>query len=437
MKRGDSGLLRKAGQAHDASQVHAAGQVHVAGQACLAVAGLSARPLAEAASRAAHPVVALDLFGDRDTLAVARQWLPIGEAPALVIEAERFLAALATARDDHGASGWIPGPGFEDRPGLLAYGDRILPLLGNRPEVVASIKAPEAFFGLLDRHGIAHPPTRRQPPPSAPGWLSKRTGGCGGSHIHEVGSHAGRDDDRYYQARIDGLPMSALFAAGGRRARILGFNRLLVGRGPSAYRFDGAIGPVGLPEALTAAIDDALQAIVADTGLVGLNGLDFIRTANGFQVLEINPRYPASAVLHDPGGDGFPLRAHLAACAGSLLAPTGGGDPARVRGFRPIYAHRPLRLTEATCSALADTGWCHDIPASGSHFEPGQPVCTVSAVGPGEADGTGGIGRSGGTGRTGGAGRTGAVVVTGAAGLDALLSQRAEALLHRFEVPDD
>ncbi|NKJ45506.1 hypothetical protein CIC12_01850, partial [Burkholderia sp. SG-MS1] len=44
----------------------------------VAVAGLSARLLAQSAARAGLRVAALDIFGDRDTRAAAEVWCDIG-----------------------------------------------------------------------------------------------------------------------------------------------------------------------------------------------------------------------------------------------------------------------------------------------------------------------------------------------------------------------
>ena len=96
----------------------------------IAVAALSARALAEAAQRDGHEVLALDLFGDRDTRAAASLgWAGIGESQALRIDAERLLTALRGAAAQ-GAEGWVCGSGFDGLPELLAQGQAILPLWG-------------------------------------------------------------------------------------------------------------------------------------------------------------------------------------------------------------------------------------------------------------------------------------------------------------------
>jgi predicted ATP-grasp superfamily ATP-dependent carboligase len=82
------------------------------------------------------------------------------------------------------------------------------PVLGNDAATVARIKAPESFFAVLDRLGIKHPSTTIEPPPHAAGWLAKRIGGAGGSHIVESRLNSS-SRKVYYQHRVEGRPVSA------------------------------------------------------------------------------------------------------------------------------------------------------------------------------------------------------------------------------------
>jgi predicted ATP-grasp superfamily ATP-dependent carboligase len=359
----------------------------------LAVAGLSARMLAEAARDGGYRPVALDLFGDVDTRRAAEAWWPIGAPARLAIDGEVLLAALRELRAA-GAAGWIAGSGFEGEPALLAAAARVLPLIGNSAEVAAAVRDPAGFFGRLIALGIPHPETRLVPPSTPAGWLRKNAASSGGREVRPAEGKAPAGPDGagiHYQRLAPGEPMSALFLADGRRGRVLGVNRQIVRRlGGRPFIFRGCIGPLPVTPALGGALQGIVDALTASYGLRGLNGLDFLLDADRLAVLELNPRPPASMALYPDALAGGLMRAHLAASlagrlpAGDASGPpvAGRAPPARpVRGFEVVFARTPHRVDAAAADALARHPWCHDLPVAGSRLVRGDPLCTVSAVG--------------------------------------------------------
>jgi predicted ATP-grasp superfamily ATP-dependent carboligase len=152
----------------------------------LVVAGLSVRVLAEAARAGGFVVIALDLFGDRDTRRASREWRAIGDPAHLRIDPAALRTALAEAALLPDVAGWVPAGGFEDAPDLLEAGGPALPCLGTTAGAVRRLRRPAEFFGVLDRLGLAHPPITHAPPAQAEGWLAKRGGGCGGLHVRSA-----------------------------------------------------------------------------------------------------------------------------------------------------------------------------------------------------------------------------------------------------------
>jgi len=368
----------------------------------LAVAGLSVRMLAQAAQDGGYRAAALDLFGDVDTRRAAGAWWPIGAPGRLAIDGEALLAVLDRLRGAGGAAGWIAGSGFEGEPGLLAAGARLLPLIGNAPEVVAAVRDPAVFFGRLVAQGIPHPETRLMRPAAPAGWLRKDFGSSGGRDVQPAAGEAPPGPDGaarsadgagiHYQRLADGDPMSALFLADGRRSRLLGVNRQIVRRlGDRPFVFRGCIGPLPVAPALRGALQGIVDALTANFGLRGLNGLDFLLDGDRLAVLELNPRPPASMALYRDALPGGLIRAHVAASlAGHLPAGDASGramgarrvPPATaLRGFEVVFARAPHRIDAAAADALARRAWCHDLPVRGSRVARGEPVCTVSAAG--------------------------------------------------------
>ncbi|HEY8707036.1 MAG TPA: ATP-grasp domain-containing protein, partial [Burkholderiaceae bacterium] len=324
----------------------------------LAVAALSARMLAEAATDDGFDVVALDLFGDADTRRACSQWLPIGSAAALRIDADRLLTALAALAQREGVIGWIAGGGFEGRPELLERGAALLPLIGTSADAVRRVRDANAFFGFLDVQGIAHPPVRMTAPADAAGWLAKDAHACGGWHIHRVVARRGATPSgpvpahHYFQREIPGAPMSATFIANGRDASVLGFNQLIVRRfGTHPFVYCGAVGPVPLSADVAIRIAAAARVLARQFSLCGLASLDFMLSGDAFDVLEVNPRPPASMALYGkrvvpPAAQGI-VAAHVRACLQGELprwpAPTAN---AGVQGSEIVFASRPLWLDE-------------------------------------------------------------------------------------------
>lgn len=353
------------------------------GPRTLVVAGLSVRTLAESARQGGWRVISLDLFGDADTRRASVHWEAIGDVSTLSVVPARLREALDRAARRPGVDGWVAGSGFEGMPWLLATGGPALPCLGMSAACVARLRSPTAFFGALDRLVLAHPPVSLEPPCDAADWLAKQAGGCGGTHVRRAAG-AVRDvrappADAYYQRVQHGVPMSALFLADGAEFRLVALNRLIVRPlGDRPYVYAGAVGPVS-DRALERTIVQALATLVPEFGLRGLASLDFIADeAAGIHLLEINPRPSASMQLHAQAWPAGLMRAHVQAVQGRLPAlPPRHGDG--VRGHSTVFAKRAGRIDAASAGTLARTGHHHDLPAAGSGFARGDPVCTVSA----------------------------------------------------------
>lgn len=350
----------------------------------LVVAGRSARLLAEAAVRDGYAVIALDCFGDRDTRRVARQWWPIGDAGGgAPLDAPRTLAALERAAREPGVIGWVAGSDFECEPDLLEQGAARLALIGTAPAAVRRVRDARRFFALLATRGFAHPETRFDAPPAPQGWLRKHARGSGGWHIRCADDAPAADASRgmYYQREVAGTPMSALFIGNGRHARLVGCNELIVrplGAHPHVFR--GAISAGELPAAQHAALLGMLDALAGEFELLGLCSLDFIRTEDGrLCLLEINPRPSASMALY---ADLPLLRAHVESCREHTLVDLAPMPASTVRGSEIVFARQAFELSAAQAQALAQRDDCHDLPAAGSRFAAGDPVCSVQADGP-------------------------------------------------------
>jgi predicted ATP-grasp superfamily ATP-dependent carboligase len=142
------------------------------------------------------------------------------------------------------------------------------------------------------------------------------------------------------------------------------------------------LGPLTLPGRLPTALQGMAERLVADFQLRGLCGMDFLLLGDELQLLEVNPRPPASATLY--GAQGGLATAHLRACLQGQLP-----DAAALAALRPqglagqltVFAQRPLRLSTAQLQHLAARDDLHDLPGAPLQLGTGEPLCSIQRLG--------------------------------------------------------
>ncbi len=338
------------------------------------IAAVTGRALAQSAVRGGYSVVVLDFFGDRDTRSVAQQVETVMATDALRFDRVSLLAAASRLAAPAHSAGLVYGSGFEGRIPLLRRLATERHLHGNPIPVLTLVRDPRRFFPLLDAIGVAHPEVRYASVADPGDWLCKSAGGAGGAHVRPASSRPPRRG-AYLQRRMPGRSLSALFLADGRHALVLGFNEQWTSpaRAEAPYLFGGAAGGVPLPPALAADIAERLDALVARTGLRGLNGIDFLLHEDRWHLLEVNPRPTATMELHDPDYPRGLFDAHLQAVAGVL--PRAAAPSTRARAMSNVYSSASGLLG----SDFPFPDWCRDIPMAGTRIGAGDPVCTVHA----------------------------------------------------------
>lgn len=344
------------------------------------IAAYSGRALAASARRAGYVPLVADLFADADTAELAVRNCHVegdltnGFSPPHLLACLEELAA-------HGSEpvGFVYGAGFEAHLDLLVEIGKRWRILGNEAVTVARLKAPIVFAQCCARLDVPHPEISVIPPAEPRGWLRKRCGGAGGSHIvfasHEGVTAANDCEGVYYQRRAYGQAVSALFLAARGDARVIGFSEQW--RAPSArepFRFGGAVRPAGIAPALQAELTQAVYRIAAEFELVGLNSADFIVGDNGeWWLLEINPRPGATLDIYDMAETSL-FAMHLDAVMYETLPAVPELDGAAATQI--IYASQALSVP----SDLRYPGWTVDRPRPGVSLMVNDPFCTVLAV---------------------------------------------------------
>jgi predicted ATP-grasp superfamily ATP-dependent carboligase len=343
-------------------------------QPAVLIAAASGRALAQSARHGGYLPLVADFFADQDTAALAHDHVLIDGGLARGMDEDGLLAAFAALARSRQPIGAVCGTGFEDRPELLARIGERWRLLGNDPQIVGRVKDPRAFATLCRDCAIPHPETVPSLPLDAAGWLAKRKGGAGGSHIARAVGQSTANDEFYFQRTTPGVPVSALFLADGRRAMTLGFSTQWAS--PTArrpFRYGGAVRPAALAPALASALAAAVDRLLQAIPLVGLNSADFLVHGDEFRLLEINPRPGATLDVFEPV-EGSLFALHVAACEGKL-----DFAPPRFAGARAaaiVYAERDI----AAVPAVRWPDWAADRPHSGTAIKAGEPLCSVKAA---------------------------------------------------------
>jgi len=342
-------------------------------KATILIAALSGRALAASARRGGYVPLVADFFGDQDTLDVADAHVRIEGELTRGIDETALVCALGKLSEQRRPLGIVCGAGFESRTQILQRLARRWRLFGNGRETVAKAKNPEVLSSICSDLGIPFPESSSSAPSVPADWLAKRRGGAGGSHIQPAPQARSVGGEIYYQRKVSGTPVGALFLADGERAIVLGFSAQWSSPTPRRpYRYGGAVRPATLAAGTAESLAAAVHRLAASLSLVGLNSADFLVDGERFWLLEINPRPGATLDIFEPlAGSLFAM--HMAACAGKLVV--GSPYPEGAKASAIVYAEDDI----PSVPALDWPDWTADRPVVGSTIKAGQPLCTVYA----------------------------------------------------------
>lgn len=347
----------------------------------LLIVGASARAAAFSARRAQLQSHSIDLFADADLTALC---------PARKISPEDYPHRLAEFALEAPPGPWLYTGALENQPGLI---DRIAarrPLWGNDGTVLRAVRDPFVWSSALRQAGLPCPAVRSTADelPRDGSWLVKPIASAGGMRIqgHDLGTER-PSWPCYYQERIVGLNLSALFIGRPDETTFAGATRQLLGYPGAEYAYVGSVGPWPLRPIETTRLKTVGNILTKLFGLRGLFGVDFILDADGHPwPIEINPRYTASVEVLELVLRMSLLSAHRAVF--DSTAPAGLPNssnplaPGRVVGKRILFAPGKCHFPRTTrCRRAANDPFAiptlGDRPQPGTCFEPGEPVATL------------------------------------------------------------
>jgi uncharacterized protein len=338
------------------------------------VMGYSARALASSASRAGFAPLSLDVFGDDDTRRMSLAFVKLEGGLSEGLAPDKVARAVEMLVSAHDPIGLVYGSGFEHQPETITAIANRTRVFGNRAEALKRAKDPVALARVCEANGVRHPQVAFARPDEPERWLMKRQGAAGGAHIAVAHEARGVSPDCYYQLRVTGESISALFLASEKRTEIIGLSMQWSTPTPeSPFRYGGAAGPVDIDPAQAKEIARSVAVIGSELDLAGLNSADFMVSTDAVWLIEINPRPGATLDVFE-SNEVLLFARHIAACEGRLT---------------PVYPSLPIKAAEiiyAPCDIVAPEGrnwpdWAVDRSPAGTCIAAGDPVCTVLASG--------------------------------------------------------
>lgn len=348
------------------------------------IVGASTRAAAESVLRAGGTPVCADLFADADLQQIAR-----------IVSIHTFPNSLPDDIAEFEFDGWFYAGGLENAPDTLQRLEQLPGLgvpLGCTSASVRTVRDPWSLSDSLQSVGLPVLELRREsnPPPADGSWVRKPLAGAGGRSVSIWNAQsAGMPlvEPHYFQQRAAGDIASAVFTiSSSGMARCRGVCRQLIGteeaHAPHPFAWCGGIAPWPISTESIAKLSELGDLLAGKSGLRGLFGVDLAHDGEQFRVLEVNPRYPASAEL-------FELSQRI-----SLLAAVSAGDESsetippvdsRCVGKLVLYAPYDLVAPDWSAWARPRSPWSvvpiRDIPMPGATIPAGQPVCSVLATG--------------------------------------------------------
>lgn len=319
------------------ARVRSRGRPEAAIRHGIVIVGVSTRAFAESAWRAGFECETVDAFGDLDQksrvhgISFHRDLRRRYSASAAAAAARRFSARAAAYVGN-----------FENHPAAVRRLAAGRVLLGNPPEVLERARDPFRLAEVVGATGARTPLTlrpcdaRRADPNRR--WLRKPMRGGGGSGIRPWRPGEPLGHREIAQEYVEGVPASIVFLADGRRAALLGLSRQLSGNhaaevfGATGFRYAGTLYPLCSPDIAPRvdakappphpSLEDraavVATAVTAAFALRGVNGMDLVLRDDELFVLELNPRYPASAELIERATGLSIFEAHAEACLGHI-----------------------------------------------------------------------------------------------------------------------
>lgn len=346
----------------------------------LLIVGASGRAAAASARRAGFEPFVLDLFADADTERLCPVLkLPVAEYPHGFVELAKRVPPMP----------WMYTGGLENYPDVVAAISEARELWGNGPEVLKRIRDPIELHIVLSGKGLEHPRLyRKGEPETVARWLRKPMKGAAGGSIRfatPVDLESTGNPNIYLQEYMDGSPMSAVAKASAPNGIVIGVTRQIIGAPwlhARPFQYAGNI--IGGDDDERIRHETVLHQFRVNDQfkMSGVWGFDFIWKDSRPYLIEVNPRYPASAELFEHAMREPIFEMECRSAFGRSFAKAIYYAPHRI----VFPTSGPWDESLAHCADVWRRPDFADIPHADDVVEMGQPVLTIFAEAPDEKE---------------------------------------------------
>ncbi len=354
----------------------------------LAIVSLSARSLIFSAKKTFKNLIALDVFGDIETIECSDYWFCIGKKdPFPKIDPIELIQKLKLA-SSMGCKAWVAGSGFEGNTSLLIEAEKILPRYGMSIETLDAVRNPNFFFKILKKFNLPFPKISYTNKNFIHDdkWLWKDLSSCGGMGINK-NNYFKKNDTGFFQKKINGISMSVSIISNGKSGELIGFCKLInFSFKGFPYLHSGLLGPVSLPNLIQKRMQNYISILIREFKLVGFFGIDFILDKNNsIFILEVNPRPTASLEILDKYYKNSLFKLHCQSTIKELMVNEKikliENNFKKLSGQRTVYALKSGMLNKKKISDINQLSFTTDCPSVCDNFLQGQPICSVVANG--------------------------------------------------------
>ena len=237
------------------------------------------------------------------------------------------------------------------------------------------------FLKQMATDGILFPKTGHDTAPDGKNFIKDFSSAGGVGVTQDLG--AKMREGQYRQQAVDGLSVGATFLTVNNHGRdstsLMGItehiNRVSE-FGQSGYHYGGIVYPADVANIHEQAIKNFGQRAAAQSGLVGWWGADFILNENSAYLLEINPRFPASAELIAMAHDIDLIGTQTSAINGDKCD-LEVGEPHSITATAVCYAKTDYVFNDP--QEWFELG-ARDIPHDGEEIKQGEPVISLYAT---------------------------------------------------------